>query len=63
MSSKKTAPGPDAAYFFGHPADFLNVRARSMSLFLRVVFSRKAAARAVRIGEFVFLHSGFISVS
>jgi hypothetical protein len=42
--------------------DFLNVRARSLSLFLRVVFSRKAAARAVRISEFVFLPSGFISV-
>jgi hypothetical protein len=33
-----------------------------VSLFLRVVFSRKAAARAVRISEFVFLPSGFISV-
>jgi len=34
-----------------------------VSLFLRVVFSRKAAAHAVRISEFVFLPSGFISVS
>ena len=62
MSSKKTSPRPDAAYFFGHPALLSNVRSRSLSLFLRVVFSRKAAVRAVRISEFVFLPSGFISV-
>jgi hypothetical protein len=35
--------------------DFLNVRARSASLFLRVVFSRNPAARTARSSEFLLL--------
>ena len=35
-------------FFLTSSSDFLNVRARSASLFLRVVFSRKPAGRAPR---------------
>src|ERR1700736_988183 len=61
---KKTSPRPDTECVSGHPApDFLNVRARSASLFLRVVFSRNAAGRTARSSEFVPLPCGFISLS
>src|ERR1700730_14285111 len=57
---------PAAGYrvcFWTSSPDVLNVRARSASLFLRVVFSRKPAARTARSSEFVPLPCGFISLS
>jgi len=60
---KKRPRGRTPHIFWTSSPDFLNVRTRSVSLFLRVVFSRKPAARAVRISEFVLLPSGFIPVS
>jgi hypothetical protein len=52
----KEKNSPAAGYrvcFRTSSPDFLNVRARSASLFLRVVFSRNPAARTARSSEFL----------
>jgi hypothetical protein len=52
---KKTPPAAGRRIFFwASSPDFLNVRARSVSLFLRVVFSRKAAARPCEAASLFF---------
>lgn len=52
---KKLPRGRIQRIFLTSSPDFLNVRARSASLFLRVVFSRNPAARTARSSEFLLL--------